>query len=314
MKLTCALLVALCVFAQSVAVNGDGHSDGHCEEWVGHGGCGHHCRWPHSKCCVEEKTVCDPHCKDPHGFCVHDPDFCVEQLVNKCEDHPKQVCSVKPVCEKVKKHVCKDVKDQKCYDKVEKVCKDVKDCKQVPVKKCDDVCDWKTECDHDKGGSVARASASARGSESASAYSSASASKDSAEAEADADAKGEPASAATNVFTRVGRRMNGCKKVKVCHPKCVTVHEHKCEVKRVCDDVKKTVCDPIIVKKCYDDWQDVCKNVQKCDVVGDKKCVLVKETVCKDKVTCDKYDCDEWQKCNPECCEDVKVAKCVKLY
>lgn len=325
MKLTTALLlVALCVFAQSVAADRPtkkvGHDDdGKCEDWVGDGGC-KDCKFPY-KCCAQIVPVCFAECLDDK-FCVEDPEWCVDKLVEDCKNVPKQVCTHKPVCDKVKNVVCKDIKDEKCDIVIEKVCKNVKDCKKVPVQKCDKVCDFKDVCDDDDddGGSFAAANAFARGGNRASASSFASAGDDDATAIANADADGDDAFTVTNALARVfgdddRRRLLGCKRTRVCDDKCVTVHEDKCETKHVCDDVPKTVCKPVVQHKCHDEWHDVCKNVKKCDWIDEKVCKLVKIKVCKEEtMKCGPYDCKEYEKCNPECCPDTKVATCVELY
>lgn len=318
MKLTKAwLLVALCVFAQRV--DADGHEDDDkCEEWIGDGGCHVDCKFP-DKCCVQILPVCFDKCPFKE-WCVHDPEWCVDKLVEQCKIVPKQVCSVKPVCEKVKQVVCKWVNEEKCEIVKEHVCKYIDECKKVPVKKCEKVCDWVTKCydDDDDGGSVAYGSAYASGGDSASAGSTAYASSDGASATADASATGDNSVAATNTYASTDddgyrRRLLDCKKVKVCDDKCKTVYETKCEKKKVCEEVPKKVCKKVPVKKCYDDWKEVCKNVKKCDWIDEKVCKLVKVTVCKDKYAeCGPVVCKEWEKCNPECCPDTKVATCVK--
>lgn len=318
MKLTTALvLFALCLATQRVAA--DAHDDT-CEAWVGDGGCDVSCKLP-KKCCVDTIFVCHD-CLDDK-YCVHDPEWCVDKLVEECKNVPKHVCSHKPVCEKVKKVVCKDEKEEKCEIIHEKVCKEIEDCKKVPVKKCDKVCDFKDICDDDDdddGGSFARASGFASGGDSASASSFASASDDDAFAAAEADATGDDSFARTNTFARARndddrRRLLGCRREKICDDKCHTVHETKCEKKHVCEDVPKKVCDYVPVKKCYDEWHDVCKNVKKCDWIDEKVCKLVKVQVCKDKlVKCGDYDCKEWEMCNPDCCVATKVAKCFDHY
>lgn len=319
MKLTKALLlVALCLFAQRVAADGHGHDDDKCEEWHGDGGCDVHCKFP-DKCCVKILPVCFDKCPFDK-WCVHDPDWCWDKLVEECKIVPKHVCSVKPVCEKKKELVCKVVHEEKCEIIEEEVCKVIDDCKKVPVDKCEKVCKWKNECDDDDDGrSVARGSAYASGGDSASAASTAYAGDDDAFATADADATGDNSYAATDTFAFVGdddgyrRRLLGCKKVQVCDDKCHKVYETKCEKKKVCEKVPKKICKKVPVKKCYYEWKDVCKDVKKCAWIDEKVCKLVKIKVCKDEyAVCGPGPCKEWEKCNPECCPDTKVAVCVK--